>query len=216
MTRSDTIAELTKALVKAQKAVKGAAKSSINPHFKSRYADLSEVMDACVPALNANGLAVLQPVRADGPLVTITTMLVHESGEWIAEDLAMKAVQDTPQGIGSAITYGRRYGLSALVGVAPEDDDGNAASQDNESARQQYAASQTAPPAPPAPNGYVKWIDSLYLVADEGTEAFRKAWTHPGSTPELRAYITKYGRGKLEEMQSKAQQADNKAARVTS
>ena len=207
MTRSDTIAELTKALVKAQKAVKGAAKSSLNPHFKSKYADLSEVMDACLPALNANGLAVLQPVKADGPLVTITTMLVHESGEWIAEDLAMKAVQDTPQGVGSAITYGRRYGLSALVGVAPEDDDGNAASHGNGRTEQTSSA-----PAPAPPKGYVKWIDSLYLVADEGTEALRAAWTE--SDPELRGYFTKFAADKLADIKSKAQQAD-KAAGVT-
>ena len=207
MTRSDTISELTKALVKAQKAVKSAAKSSINLHFKSRYADLSEVMDACVPALNANGLAVLQPVRADGPLVTITTMLVHESGEWIAEDLSMKAVQDTPQGIGSAITYGRRYGLSALVGVAPEDDDGNAASHGNGRTEQASLA-----PVPAPPKGYVKWIDSLYLVADNGTEALRAAWTE--SDPELRGYFTKYAADKLADIKSKAQQAD-KAAGVT-
>lgn len=135
MTRSDQIGTLIAALVKAQPNFKGAAKSSTNPHFKSKYADLAEIEDACLPALNKAGIAVLQPVRAEDTRVSVTTLLAHESGEWIAEDLTITAVQNTPQAIGSAITYGRRYGLAAMVGVAPEDDDGHAASRPDISVR---------------------------------------------------------------------------------
>jgi hypothetical protein len=127
MLRSATIAELAKALSKAQAEMEGAMKDSVNPHFKSRYADLAAAWDACRQPLTKHGLAVLQLPRAEGPQVTITTLLTHESGEYIGEALTLTAQQNTPQGIGSAITYGRRYGLMALVGIAPEDDDGEAA-----------------------------------------------------------------------------------------
>jgi ERF superfamily protein len=127
MLRSATIAKLATALAKAQAEMEGATKDSVNPHFKSRYADLAAAWDACRKPLTKHGLAVLQLPRAEGPQVTITTLLTHESGEYIGESLTLTAQQNTPQGIGSAITYGRRYGLMALVGIAPEDDDGEAA-----------------------------------------------------------------------------------------
>lgn len=126
--RSASIAKLVGALAKVQGEMVGAAKDSTNPHFKSKYADLASVWDACRKPLAKNGLAILQPVTAEGPNVTVTTILAHDSGEWISESLTMTAQQNTPQGVGSTITYGRRYGLSAMVGIAPEDDDGEAAS----------------------------------------------------------------------------------------
>jgi hypothetical protein len=138
-TKSDSIAKLAVALAKAQAVIKPALKTSRNPHLGNRYADLSEVMGACLPALSANGLSVLQPVTADGGKVTVTTLLLHESGEWVSSDITLQAyeqvkgsgfaVSDKPQALGSAITYGRRYALSSMVGVvADEDDDGNSAS----------------------------------------------------------------------------------------
>lgn len=125
--RSASIATLASALAKAQGEMEGAAKDSTNPHFKSKYADLASVWDACRKPLAKNGLAVMQPVTAEGNAVTVTTILAHSSGEWIAESLTMTAQQNTPQAVGSTITYGRRYGLSSMVGIAPEDDDGEAA-----------------------------------------------------------------------------------------
>jgi hypothetical protein len=127
--RSSSTAKLFTSLSKAQSEIAGAVKDSENPHFRSRYADLASVWEACREALTKNELAVLQPVSANGPQVTVTTILAHSSGEWISEALTLTAQQNTPQGVGSAITYGRRYGLAAMVGIAPEDDDGNAASQ---------------------------------------------------------------------------------------
>lgn len=125
---SDNIAEIATALAKAQGVVKGALKDNENPHFRSKYADLASVWDACREALSSNGLAVVQlPGRENGDLV-MTTVLTHSSGQWIAGKLSAKPVKDDPQAIGSATTYLRRYALAAMVGVAPEDDDGNAAS----------------------------------------------------------------------------------------
>ncbi len=125
--RSQSIAALSSALAKAQGEMEGASKDSTNPHFKSKYADLASVWDACRKPLAKNGLAVLQPVTAEGNAVTVTTILAHCSGEWISESLTMTAQQATPQAVGSTITYGRRYGLSSMVGIAPDDDDGEAA-----------------------------------------------------------------------------------------
>ena len=139
-TRSASIASLAAALAKAQGEMEGAAKANVNPHFKSKYADLASVWDACRAPLSKHGLSILQPVKADGAKVTVTTILAHSSGEWIEESLTMTAGQNTPQGVGSAITYGRRYGLASMVGIAPEDDDGNAASAPTPAARQESAA----------------------------------------------------------------------------
>jgi hypothetical protein len=128
MTRSESIAALAKALAAAQRELEGASKDATNPHFKSKYADLAAVWESCQKVLPKNGIAVIQPVSVVNGEVVVTTMLVHESGEFISCELPLVPSQSTPQAVGSAITYGRRYGLSAMVGVAPEDDDGNAAS----------------------------------------------------------------------------------------
>lgn len=129
MNQSENIGALAKALRQAQAQMGTAVKDSTNPHFKSKYADLASCLEACRKPLTDNGLSVIQPVSADGASVTVTTRLLHESGEFIEDGLTITAVQNTPQGIGSAITYGRRYGLCAMIGLAADDDDGNAASQ---------------------------------------------------------------------------------------
>lgn len=132
MQKSDTIGELAKALASAQGLIEGAKKDSENPFFKSKYADLASVRDACQSALSKNGLAVVQvPSTAIGEhstVISVETLLMHSSGEWILGDLSAIPVKEDPQGIGSCITYLRRYALAAFAGVAPEDDDGNAAS----------------------------------------------------------------------------------------
>lgn len=107
-------------------------KNAKNPHFQSKYADLAAVVDAVQPALQKAKIAFVQGSSArysdNAALVAIETMLLHESGEWVSQELTLKPTKSDPQGVGSAITYGRRYGLQAICGVAPEDDDGNAAS----------------------------------------------------------------------------------------
>jgi hypothetical protein len=111
----------------AQSEIEGAIKDSANPFFKSKYADLASVWEACRKALTKNGIAVVQSPSADGAKVSVTTLLCHESGEWVSGVLTATAKDDSPQSLGSCVTYLRRYGLAALAGVAPEDDDGEAA-----------------------------------------------------------------------------------------
>lgn len=115
------------ALSIAQGAIQNAAKDSANPYFNSSYADLASVRDAVQVPFSANGLSVMQLPSAEGSKVTITTILAHKSGEWVSSDLTMNAKDASPQAIGSAITYARRYALAAVAGVAPEDDDGEGA-----------------------------------------------------------------------------------------
>lgn len=129
MNKSESIAKLAEALSKAQGAMKNAIKDSNNPYFKSKYADLASVVDSCRHELAANGLAVVQlPTMREGKMV-LEYMLMHSSGEWVSNELEMSPVKNDPQGIGSAITYARRYSLASIVGAATEDDDGNAASE---------------------------------------------------------------------------------------
>jgi hypothetical protein len=127
MNKSESITKIAPALVKAQAEIKAALKDSTNPHFRSKYADLSSVVEAVKPALLKNGIAFLQGVHDAVDGVAVETMLLHESGEWISSTLRIPAVKQDAQGYGSATTYGRRYGLQAMCGVPAEDDDGNAA-----------------------------------------------------------------------------------------
>lgn len=133
--QSESIGSLAAALAKAQLEMGKAQKSSSNPFFKSKYADLSEVWDTCHKTLNENKLAVIQTTNRDTEGVTVVTTLAHESGEWISGELFMRPVKNDPQGVGSCITYARRYALAAMVGVVQEDDDGNAATHDKQQAK---------------------------------------------------------------------------------
>ena len=118
------------ALAAAQAEIGRAMKDSYNPHFKSRYADLASVMDACMPALTRHGIAVLQPPYDDETGRYIKTVFVHgESGESIECRVPLIVSKNDMQGYGSASTYARRYGLMGMAGIAPEDDDGNAAAK---------------------------------------------------------------------------------------
>jgi len=126
MTRSDSIINLAKALCAMQAELKPAPKDSSNPFLKSKYADLATVWETCRGPLTKNGLSVAQFASAEDKEVTITTMLLHTSGEFLSSDLTVQAKESTPQGIGSAITYARRYGLSALIGLCSEEDDDGA------------------------------------------------------------------------------------------
>jgi len=117
------------ALAAAQAQMGKALKSASNPHFKSKYADLASVVDAAMPALNANGIAVVQPMAETDLGRSVVTKFIHESGEVLECSIPLIVGKNDMQGLGSAITYARRYGLMALAGIAPEDDDGNAAAK---------------------------------------------------------------------------------------
>jgi hypothetical protein len=130
--RSPELNELAAALATAQGEIEGAKKDTENPFFKSKYADLASIWEACRAALAANGLAVVQnPYLAgiddSGATVGVTTLLMHGSGQWLEGELVLPVSKGDAQGFGSAITYARRYALAAMVGVAPADDDGEGA-----------------------------------------------------------------------------------------
>jgi hypothetical protein len=134
--RSENINELASALAAAQGELQNPVKDQTaevlmksGGRFKYSYTDLASVLDACRPVLAKNGLAILQPVSVNQNRVVVTSLLAHKSGQWISSDLMMTAAEVTPQAIGSAVTYGRRYGLGPLIGIAAgEDDDGAEAS----------------------------------------------------------------------------------------
>lgn len=143
LSQSSELDQLATALAIAQGTIQGAVKDRTNPAFKSSYADLASVWDACRAALSSNGLSVSQhPGRLEDGSATVTTILLHKSGQHIASVCAALPRDQSPAAVGSVVTYLRRYALAAAVGVAPEDDDGQAA---------HHAAPQVAPQRVPAP-----------------------------------------------------------------
>uniref|UniRef100_A0A6M3LDD5 Putative Erf family protein n=1 Tax=viral metagenome TaxID=1070528 RepID=A0A6M3LDD5_9ZZZZ len=180
MEKSDSISELAKALCIVQGKLEGAKKDSENPFFKSKYADLSSVWEACRKLLSANGLSVVQTNSPSGENTTIIdTTLLHNSGEWISGSLEVPLSKNDPQGLGSAMTYARRYGLSAIVGVCPEDDDAESATQ----RKQEPPKTEKKPVGRPAkkPVDLTWFRDNLAKLQDS------EAW----QTPKLTAYMAK-------------------------
>lgn len=165
---------LIEALVKAQGEMEVATKDSKNPHFNTRYADLAAVMAAVRQPLARNGLAVVQLFApAKEGFVAIETRLMHVSGEMLSSVLELPVAQRSPQGIGSAITYARRYGLAALLTVvADEDDDGNAAS-----------APVTKPPPPPKPKAAPKSAEAASTPAPSPAPAQATETPKPPEEP---------------------------------
>jgi hypothetical protein len=117
------------ALAAAQAEMGPALKDSTNPAFRSKYADLASVMAACMPALNKHGICVWQPICDDDGKRYVKTVLAHESGDTLECRVELIVAKNDMQGYGSAVTYARRYGLMSMAGIAPEDDDGNAAAK---------------------------------------------------------------------------------------
>lgn len=136
MEKSESIKNLADALCKFQSGMGAIAKDSDNPFFKSRYASLAAIIEDTREGLAKNGLSYAQFPAEDG----LTTVLMHNSGEWMAARFAMKPVDSKPQSVGSALTYARRYALCAILGLQVEDDDGNEASK----------PAAVAKPVPPA------------------------------------------------------------------
>lgn len=117
------------ALAAAQQEMGKAIKDTKNDHFRSKYADLASVMDACMGALNKHGICVMQPTGEDETGRFVRTILAHSSGETVDCKVPLIVQKNDMQGYGSAVTYARRYGLMSMAGIAPEDDDGNAAAK---------------------------------------------------------------------------------------
>lgn len=123
MNQSENINELVSALSKAQGKMKPAVFNKVNPHYKNRYADFTAVMDACRIPLSENGLSVMQYCETMGEKLVLVTMLAHTSGQWIKSFFPMSTAQNTSQAIGAAMTYGKRYSLSSMLGIVADDDD---------------------------------------------------------------------------------------------
>lgn len=125
---SEKIDLLAMALAKAQSQFRGAEEDKVNPHFKSKYSSLNALWEACRDGLSKNGLSVSQLPQRNGNGIDLITILMHSSGQWIQCTLPVVEKIPAPQILGSAITYAKRYALSAIVGIASgDDDDGNSA-----------------------------------------------------------------------------------------
>lgn len=148
--KSESIAALAKALAAFQSEVVDPARDNDNPFFKSKYVALDGLMAAVRPVLSKHGLSIMQFPGGDGQTVSMVTLLLHESGEWVESDeLRMRPTKADPQGVGSAVTYARRFSLQSILGVAwNEDDDANTASNP----AQEPIRPATLPMAQPAPN----------------------------------------------------------------
>ena len=135
-------AALFAALALAQGEVENATKASTNPHFKSRYADLAEVLNTVRPVFSKHGLAIVQSTESDGQMVSVTTAIVHKDGGHISSRASCVPAKWDGQGIGASTTYLRRYGLAAMCGISQEDDDGQSAAHNHKPAQK--------PAAPPS------------------------------------------------------------------
>lgn len=133
-------AALFAALAQAQAEVENATKGNVNPHFKSRYADLAEVLNTVRPTFAKHGLALSQSTEFDGALVSVTTAIMHKEGGYITSVASCTPAKTDGQGVGAATTYLRRYSLASMAGIAQEDDDGQSAAHDR----------KPAPPAAPS------------------------------------------------------------------
>ena len=155
MNKSESIKELASALAKFQGEIKNPSNTATNPFFKSKYAPLDTVLNTVRPILSKNGLSIIQAPSGDGELIIVSTTLLHSSGEWMEfPNLVLKADKATAQGAGSAITYARRYALSAILGISSEDDDdGNS---------QEPAKKETKPTNSNLSDGQIK---RLYAIA---------------------------------------------------
>lgn len=192
--RSESIKELAAAFAKAQPKIEGATKDKSNPAFRSKYADLANVVDAIKPALGENGLSFLQIPQDVENAAKVETILLHSSGEYLSlGTVTVPVTKHDAHGFGSALTYARRYGLLTAFGVAPEDDDGNAASQ---------AATNRPQAVAKAPDGFDDWLADLELVAADGSEALKSAWTK--SQPYMRQHLTSTDNAKWEALKAKA------------
>lgn len=176
MTKSETIVEISGALLKAQKNIKSVTKEASNPFFRSKYADLASVINACKEELNAEGITVLQPI--DG--MSVETILLHVSGEFMTSQTPIVCKSaNNPQDLGSAITYARRYGLQSFIFLPAVDDDGERATDHNSTASNtpktvvvptpEYRQDISYPPTPSDPT-----------CAIHNTKMIK--WSHPEDT----------------------------------
>lgn len=182
--QSEQVGELFGALAKAQSKYKPVLKQNVNPFFKSKYADLGSVIDATKDALSANGLSVMQFPSVDGTAVALTTVLGHLSGQWLSSVLKMPVSKADAQGVGSAITYARRYSLQSVLGVAAEeDDDGSAAVSARKEDFKKPKETKLEPVTNVPTRASIEQRQTLHIVAKK----------HGWSDGELRDLLGKFG-----------------------
>lgn len=174
MNASAELNELATALAKAQADIAGAHRNSDNPFFKSKYSDLAACWSAVREPLTRNGLSIVQHPSATGATVSLETVLLHSSGQWMSGTMTATAKDSSPQALISIVTYLRRAGLCAMASVAPVDDDAESA--------------QSHAPAVGVPSGFVEWLDDMITVAEKGEAALKAAWTASSAT--FRAHLT--------------------------
>ena len=163
MEKSESIKSLATAMAKAQGEIENAGKNSVNPHFKSKYADLAEVLNTMRPVWSANGLAIMQfPSYHDG-IASVETLISHSSGEWISSRASAQVGRPDAPGIGSATTYLRRYSAAAAAGIAQEDDDSNASIGKKPEPK---SALDMIPDDKPNADLVYKFADSITVVKD--------------------------------------------------
>ena len=171
MRKSETIIELSKAFAKMQMELEQPLKNADNPFFKSKYVPLENVVDSITRAANKHGLSFTQfPSSDENGNVTVGTMVMHESGEWIEYDpICMKPVKNDPQAVGSAITYAKRYALSAIFGITSDnDDDGNEATQPGKATPKAVPKKQDPATNNKIPKEVVKaYKDAIQFVIDQ-------------------------------------------------
>lgn len=188
------------AFIKAQKQFGPALKTSTNPHFRSRYADLSACVEAVIDALNSNGIGLIQQTHECENGVKVSTVLVHESGEQMSFGiLHVPASKQDAQGYGSALTYARRYSLMAACGIAPEDDDGNAAAKPRTTPKDELPATFDSKPRKSKATvtfynletltGDKKTVAETYLVANSCKRVVNDVWESPITLEKLTQYI---------------------------
>lgn len=171
MRHSESIKEIAAAVAAFQSEVKDPSRNGENPHFKSKYVQLDGLLAAVRPILAKHGLSIVQSTGGNGQDISVSTMLLHRSGEWIETDaLMIKPAKADPQGCMSAITYSRRYSLSAALGVAwDDDDDGNAASTPPKEEKQKAKAKATKQKAADNPKADYKSV-TLHKIAAAAQE----------------------------------------------
>jgi hypothetical protein len=198
VTNSDQCAELYGALAKAQGMMGRAFKDANNPAFRTKYTSLASVLEAILPAFNSAGLCVLQHPVLDQDVVHLTTLITHESGQWMRSLCSMPvAGKKDAHAVGSAISYLRRYTLASICGVIQSDDDGNGATD--------VAPQQPQAPARPAPVRFTAVaaapVEQVQLTDAQLAEAIA-----PVDYGLLRAYCAWHGKGAPSELQVHQQQ----------
>ena len=194
MIRSESIIKIAPALLKAQKEIGSAVKGSTNPFYKSAYADLGSVMEACKDKLNENGISVLQPVGTDEGGVYVETILLHESGEFISDKMRLSVKEDNnPQAQGSAITYARRYSLQSMVFIPAEDDDGERATQPTRTATSKVE---------PVTDDLIATCKVHNLTMKQYSGEHGEFWSHAREVNGVKDWC--YGKGYASDLRAKA------------